>query len=388
MDENAVTAAVLGVDVGKSRHAACAVDAAGEVLFRAEIENRREDIDRLLARCPGAAVVVDQKRNIGALVVARAREAGNPVSYLPGDAMKKARDMMPGIAKTDGRDAEVIARTAVGMRWSLRPVADETDGAASLRELSSQREFLVRERTQAKNRLRAVLLEADPALEAAIDPSSPWQLAVLSEIGGAFEVEEAGARRYRSVAERANGAARAQSDALLAAMRESARSGRPRLAAEAVLVRQLASRIAGLDRDIAELDSLISDSLAGDETYECLLTVPGVGPKTAAALVTLVDISLFRSHDELASYCGLAPADSVSGTSIRSVKPSRRGNKVLKNLLIFSCNSLKGTDNRFGRYFDECLARGMRHNKALKAVARKRLKVIFAIMRDRVPYTA
>ena len=57
-----------------------------------------------------------------------------------------------------------------------------------------------------------------------------------------------------------------------------------------------------------------------------------------------------------------------------------------QNLLIFSCNSLVGTRNRFGRYYDECRARGMRHNKALKAVARKRLGVIYAIMRDRVPY--
>lgn len=45
-----------------------------------------------------------------------------------------------------------------------------------------------------------------------------------------------------------------------------------------------------------------------------------------------------------------------------------------------------GTKGRFGRYYAECRARGMRHNKALKAVARKRLKVIFAVMRDRVPY--
>lgn len=45
-----------------------------------------------------------------------------------------------------------------------------------------------------------------------------------------------------------------------------------------------------------------------------------------------------------------------------------------------------GTKGRFGRYYDECRARGMRHNKALKAVARKRLKVIFAVMRDRAPY--
>ena len=61
---------------------------------------------------------------------------------------------------------------------------------------------------------------------------------------------------------------------------------------------------------------------------------------------------------------------------------------MVEHLLIFSCNSLIGTDNRFGRYYEECRARGMRHSKALKAVARKRLKVIYAIMRDAVPYAA
>lgn len=95
-----------------------------------------------------------------------------------------------------------------------------------------------------------------------------------------------------------------------------------------------------------------------------------------------------RGHDELASYCGVAPSDRRSGSSIRSTSPQHGGNRQLKNLLIFSCNSLIGTDNRFGRYYGECRARGMRHSKALKAVARKRLKVIYAIMRDAVPYAA
>lgn len=153
-------------------------------------------------------------------------------------------------------------------------------------------------------------------------------------------------------------------------------------------VRMLAREISALDSDVAELDGLIGEALAGDEVYESLLTIPGIGPKTAAALVTTVDISLFGSSHELASYCGVAPADSRSGTSVRSTSPQRGGNKQLKNLLIFSCNSLVGTGNRFGRRYDECRARGMRHNKALKAVARKRMKVVYAIMRDAVPYEA
>lgn len=245
------TVAYLGIDVGKRSHSACGLDKDGEVVFRSDLENRPADIDRLLERAgAGALVVVDQKRNIGALVLARAFAHGNPCAYLPGYAEKQARGMFPGVAKTDAIDAEVIARTARGMPGALRPLAEEPEGAASLRILSSQREF------------------------------------------------------------------------------------------------------------------------------------------AAAALVTSVDISMFRGHDELASYCSVAPADSGSGTSVRSTSPQRGGNKQLKNLLIFSCNSLIGTQNRFGRRYDERGARGMRHNKALKAVARKRLKVIYAVMRDAVPYAA
>ena len=77
--------AYLGIDVGKSSHSACALDAGGGVAFRAELANRPDDIDRVLERAgSGALVVVDQKRNIGALVLARAHAHGNPCAYLPG----------------------------------------------------------------------------------------------------------------------------------------------------------------------------------------------------------------------------------------------------------------------------------------------------------------
>lgn len=67
---------------------------------------------------------------------------------------------------------------------------------------------------------------------------------------------------------------------------------------------------------------------------------------------------------------------------------SRQGNKRLKNLLIFSCSSLSRSKGRFDDHYRSCRDRGMCHREALKAVARKRLKVIYAIMRDKVPYSA
>ncbi len=86
------------------------------------------------------------------------------------------------------------------------------------------------------------------------------------------------------------------------------------------------------------------------------------------------------------SYCGIAPRVRSSGTSVRSVRASRRGDARLKSLLIFSCNSLVRSSGRYGEYYRACRARGMGHGRALKAVARKRLRAIYAVMRDRVPY--
>lgn len=103
-------------------------------------------------------------------------------------------------------------------------------------------------------------------------------------------------------------------------------------------------------------------------------------PRTASELVISIDIADFAGRDRLASRCGLAPRNRRSGTSIPSVSASRQGNKRLKNLLVFSGNCLSRSRNRWGEYYARCRDRGIPHGKALKAVARKRLEVIYAIM--------
>ncbi|MDN4470366.1 transposase [Gordonibacter sp. RACS_AR68] len=310
---------------------------------------------------------MDQKRNIGTLVLERARAAGMDVAYLPGLSMKRARDMFPGVAKTDETDAEVIARTAVGMPWALRPVADEGDAGAEIR-------------------LRSVLLEADPAFEAAVDLGLAWQVGVLAELSGPVGIVAGGRRRYRRLAVDKAGAPAARADELWGAAKASAESGGFRTASVDVAAATLAKRISDDLASAAAVESAIGSLLSGNAVYRSLLSVPGIGPKTASALVAGVDIRLFESHDKLASFTGLAPCNRQSGSSLDSASSSRAGNKELKNPPIFSCNSLVGTKGEFGRYYDACRERGMRHNKALKAVARKRLKVIYAVMRDTRPH--
>jgi transposase len=385
----AVYESYLGIDVGKKGHRACAIDRAGRVLFNVPVPNSERGLDDILSRAGGGClVVVDQKRNIGLLAIRRARLMGLEVAYLPGAAMSRAAALFPGDAKTDERDAEVIARTALGIPGALRGVPPEDSRTEKLRRLSAQRADLLAERTHQKNRVRALLLESNPEFEALLDLGKGWMLSLLATFGGPWDILDAGKRRFRAWMGKAPYASVEDCEAIWGALESATRVTEGQIEAEGHLLRSLASRIAAANGEIEALSSMMEAGLKGDAVYEALLTVPGVGPKTAAQLVLSVAISDFRDHDALASYAGLAPKNRQSGTSISSVTGSKQGNRPLKNLLIYSCTSLIGRDNYYGRYYGACRARGMRHNQALKAVARKRLKVIFAVMRDARPYTA
>ena len=132
-------AAVLGLDVGKSSHWARLVDRDGEVLASAPVRNREAELDALFASAPaGTLVVVDQFRNIGSLAVRRARAAGLGVAHLPGLAASRAAGLFAGEAKTDERDAEVIARTALGVPDSLSGVPGRGEALEAAEQLAAE----------------------------------------------------------------------------------------------------------------------------------------------------------------------------------------------------------------------------------------------------------
>ena len=378
--------AVLGIDVGKSSHWACLVTREGEVALSRRVRNSEGDLDGLFSQVAcDTIVVVDQCRNIGLLAISRARLAGLGVAYLPGLAAHQAARLFAGDAKTDERDALVIAKTALGIPDALLPVPEPDEALEAARSLAAQRSHMVTCATRDKNRLRSILLESCPAFEAPADLGDRHWLNMLEKLGGPWGCIDAGKPAFGAVTKGAN---RTRMDAAWNAAMASTRPSKRRVDAENPQVRMLARRIREALEEADRIDREITALLAGDGTYECLVTIPGIGPRTASELVIGINIEDFPDHDHLASYCGIAPRNRQSGTSISSVSASRQGNRRLKNLLIFSCNSLVRSENRFGEYYRACRGRGMCHGEALKAVARKRLKVIYAIMRDKVPYSA
>ena len=375
----------VGFDVDKRAHHAHAVLADGRDAFSTGVDNSEAAIDRVIAdaiKLGRPLVVVDQRRNIGMLAIRRARAAGVEVAYLPGISANRASSLFPGDAKTDARDAEVIARTAMGVPQSLRPVPEEDD-LEGTRRLEAQRADLIKDRTHQVNRLRSLLLESNPDFEGALEPEATWCIAVLERLGGPWNVLDSGRRRFLRAASQAP---RERAEAVWRSLGMATRPTERQVEAEMVLVPMLARRIREDTEQIEALEELIDDQVAEDGTYRCLLTIPGVARRTATQLVLNVRLADFADHDHLASYCGLAPRNRQSGTSLNSVSSSRQGNKQLKNVLIFSCNSLLRSKGYFREYYDSCRFRGKTHKAAVRATARKRMKVIYAVMRDRVPY--
>ena len=192
----------------------------------------------------------------------------------------RAAGLFAGEAKTDERDAAVIARTALGVPDSLSGIPGRGEALEAARALSSQRDHVVACATRDKNRLRAVLLESCPALEAAVDLSDRRWLELLAGFGGAWGIARSGAGGPRA---EAAGEAAAASTAPPPALVE----------AENRQVRFLAARISEALDEAGALEAETAALLEGDETYACLLTVPGIGPRTAAQLAVSVDIGRF-----------------------------------------------------------------------------------------------
>ncbi len=381
----------LGLDVGKEGHHAVALDRDGRRLHDAALVNSeaklRQVLDKL-ARHGQVLVVVDQPSSIGALPVAVARACGHQVAYLPGLAMRRLADLHPGAAKTDARDAYVIADAARTLPHTLRRVDVGDEALAELEVLVGFDDDLAGEATRLANRIRGLLTQIHPALERVLGPKVQHKavLELLSRCGGPAGLRKAGRRKLTAIA--AKNAPRMGErlvEQIMAALDEQTVIVAGTAAAETVLprlARSLHDVLQQRQQVAAEVDGILdAHPLAG-----VLTSMPGVGVRTAARILLEVgDGTGFASSGHLAAYAGLAPVTRRSGTSIRGEHPPRGGNKQLKRAFFLAAFAALA-DPVSRAYYDRKRAEGKRHNAALICLARRRCDVLFAMLRDKIPY--
>ena len=110
-----------------------------------------------------------------------------------------------------------------------------------------------------------------------------------------------------------------------------------------VALRPLVGQIDALDEAIGAIDKELAASVKADETARRLMTIPGIGPVTASAIMaTIQDMSAFASGREFSAFLGLTPRQSSSGGKERLGRITKMGDRYLRKLLVVgACATLR-----------------------------------------------
>lgn len=122
-----------------------------------------------------------------------------------------------------------------------------------------------------------------------------------------------------------------------------------------------------------------------DRLYRLLLTIPGVGPVTAATLIALLPELGRRSPKTIAALAGLAPFNVDSGI-FRGQRMIRGGRKRVRDALYMAAVTAARSKTRFKTLLAKLTGRGKPNKLALIALARKILITANAIARDKVAF--
>ncbi|MYS44820.1 IS110 family transposase [Streptomyces sp. SID5998] len=382
------TGVFLGLDVGKSNHHGHGLTPAGKKVLGKPLPNSEPQLravfDKLKAAFGTVLVVVDQPASIGALPLAVARDVGCQVAYLPGLAMRRIADLYPGEAKTDARDAAVIADAARTMPHTLRTLDLTDEVTAELTMLVGFDQDLAGEANRASNRIRGLLTQFHPSPEHVLGPrlDHPAVTWLLERYGSPAALRKAGRRKLVEVIRpKAPRMAQRLVDDIFDALDEQTVVV-PGTGTLDVIVPSLAKSLAAVHDQRRALEARIEALLEAHPLSKVLTSMPGIGVRTAAVLLTTVgDGTSFPSAAHLASYAGLAPATKQSRTSIHGEHAPRGGNRQLKRAMFLSAFAALHDPASRG-YYDRCRARGKTHTQALLRLARHRISVLFAMLRD------
>jgi hypothetical protein len=217
----------VGIDVGKTHHWVCAVDADGKTLLSVKVANDEAGIVSLIAAVTALTQQLTWAVDIigapSALLLALLAQAGQPVRYASGRVVAAMSAAYVGEGKTDAKDARVIAET-VRLRRDLAIIDTDTDLVRNLAVLTGHRADLIADRVRMINRLRDLMTSVFPNLERAFDYSShkgalvlltgyarPDRIRRIGQTRLAAWLRTRHVRGFADVAARAIAAAKAQS---------------------------------------------------------------------------------------------------------------------------------------------------------------------------------
>jgi transposase len=382
----------VGVDMAKTEHFAQATTTDGVELFARSVLNDQASIEQLLddvGAHGNVALVIDMTASAAQLLLTIAAERQVPVAYVTGLQMRRAAELYAGSAKTDPRDAWVLAdfarRNADRLAWL--DVSDEL--LLRLRVLNGRDVDLATDANRVINRCRDALTAVSPGLERAVgqrlvqagvrDVIAKWSTPTALREAGRIKIRNAIKRRSPRIADKV-------ADEIWAALDAQTIT----LPAEDTWGEVIADLLGDLERISTrrgELATQIEEAFLSHPLGQVLVTLCGFGPRTGArTLAEIGDPARFANGSRLAAYAGLSPTDWRSGRSINGAFQHRGGNHRLKNAMFLAAFVATQHDPDARAYYQRKRDEGKKHNAAVICVARRRCDLIHAMLTNATPY--
>jgi transposase len=328
------TIATIGIDIGKNTFHLIGLDGRGAIVLRQKLS--RGQVAARLANMPPC--LVGMEACVGAHHLSRQLLAlGHDVKLIPGQFVKP---FLKG-QKNDFRDAEAVAEAV--QRPTMRFVPTKSVDQLDLQALHRVRARLVGQRTATVNQIRAFLLERGIAVRQGLR----FLRQVLPDI----------------LANRA--------DALT-----------PRMVH---MIEGLATDLHHLDERLDALTAEIEALAGSDEACRRLMTIPGIGPIIASAMVaTIGDGSAFRRGRDFGAWLGLVPRQISTGDRTILGRISKRGNSYLRTLFVQAARVVllrpaNWPKHSFGQWLDAA-AKRMHHNVVAAALANKLTRIAWSVL--------
>ena len=380
-----------GIDVGKTSNHIVALDRHGDKpLINRKVPQEEAEIRAALEEAGDfgfALVIVDQFGAFGRLVVGVAKSMDIPVAHMSPRRFRQVAETY-GEDKFDEKDAFILADASRTTPRNIEFVGNRAESMAEIKVLSSRRDDIVEERTRCYNRLHDFIHQVSPPLEELFSKRklhNDLEIRLIARYGGPIGFRQAGRARVSTWAAElkyhcVDGPKKVEQvfDVL-----DRQTVMLPGAAVIEEQIRSIASRIIELLTEEKRLNLMIEQRAKMIPEVDLLQSIPGVGPVYAALIaVEIGDIGRFRDSNHLASYAGVAPRKEESGTSVHKRRKRKGGNRRLKNALMQSSQRSVQCDPVARAYYERKRAEGKKHLQALRALARHRVTVIFAMLNE------
>ncbi|MCX4834246.1 MULTISPECIES: IS110 family transposase [unclassified Streptomyces] len=382
----------VGIDIGKKHHWMAAVTGEGTLAWSRQVRNDEgallDAIDRALGLADEVRWAVDMRNTMAALLLALLAVRGQRASYVAGRTVHHMAATYRGEAKTDARDAFVIAETA-RLRRDLGTIAVPEQLVSCLSLLTAHRGDLIADRVRMLNRMRCVLSGYFPVLEAAFDYANRrGALVLLTGYQTPQALRRCGARRLAAwlARRKVRGAQAVAEQALDAAGRQHIMLTEQEVAAQ--IVADIATQILQLDERLKQLNAQIREVFHRHPQAKVIESMPGMGPLLGAELIAATgDLTAYPDAGHLASAAGLVPVPRDSGQRTGNLHRPVRYSRRLRRVFYLSAQTSMVRAGPNQQYYRKKRAEGRNHVQAVMALARRRTDVLWALLRDNRLFT-